>query len=84
MDKKRIGVLGSGVAGKTLAQGFHRIGQDVRLGTRKPELLLDWKHNIDTDIEVVTPAEMAKKLVPKLREQGAEIIVALTHMVRYL
>jgi 8-hydroxy-5-deazaflavin:NADPH oxidoreductase len=59
MKKKRIGILGSGIAGKTLAQGFHKIGQDVRLGTRKPELLLDWKRTIDTDIEVVTPAEMA-------------------------
>jgi len=25
---------------------------------------------------------MAKELVPKLREEGAEIIIALTHMVR--
>ena len=59
MEKKRIGILGSGIAGKTLAQGFHKMGQDVRLGTRKPELLLDWKCTIDADIEIVTPAEMA-------------------------
>ena len=59
MKKKRIGILGSGVAGKTLAQGLRKMGQDVRLGTRKPELLLDWKQTIDAEIEVVTPAEMA-------------------------
>ena len=59
MKEKRIGILGSGVAGRTLAQGFRQSGQDVRLGTRKPDLLLDWKHNSDADIEVVTSAEMA-------------------------
>jgi 5'-nucleotidase len=42
---------------------------------------LDTINSLPPNLEFVTPAEMAKKLVPKLREQGAEIIVALTHMV---
>lgn len=59
MKQRRIGILGSGVAGRTLAQGFRKMGQSVRLGTRKPELLLDWQRTIGAEIEVVTPAEMA-------------------------
>lgn len=42
---------------------------------------LDTINSLPPNLEFVTPAEMAKKLAPKLREQGAEIIVALTHMV---
>src|ERR1041385_1471416 len=33
---KRIGVLGSGVVGQTLAAGFLQYGYDVMLGTRDP------------------------------------------------
>jgi predicted dinucleotide-binding enzyme len=32
----RIAVIGTGHAGRTLAQGFQRIGQDVVVGTRDP------------------------------------------------
>ena len=34
---KRIGVLGSGVVGRTLADGFLKHGYEVMLGTRDPE-----------------------------------------------
>src|SRR4029077_8302180 len=33
---KRIGVLGSGVVGRTLAEGFLKHGYEVILGTRDP------------------------------------------------
>jgi predicted dinucleotide-binding enzyme len=33
---KRIGILGSGVVGRTLAQGFQKHGYEVMLGTRDP------------------------------------------------
>ena len=33
---KRIGVLGSGVVGRTLAEGFLKHGYEVMLGTRDP------------------------------------------------
>lgn len=42
---------------------------------------LDTINSLPPDLKFVEPAEMAKELVPKLREQGADIIVALTHMV---
>src|SRR5262245_20423168 len=34
---KKIGVLGSGVVGKSLAEGFLKHGYDVMLGTRDPD-----------------------------------------------
>jgi hypothetical protein len=46
----------------------------------------EWLETINSlppDLMFVEPAEMAKELVPKLRAQGAEIIIALTHMVDF-
>jgi 8-hydroxy-5-deazaflavin:NADPH oxidoreductase len=36
MMAKKIGVLGSGIVGRTLAEGFLKHGYDVMLGTRDP------------------------------------------------
>ena len=33
---KKIGVLGSGIVGRTLAEGFLKHGYEVMLGTRDP------------------------------------------------
>jgi 8-hydroxy-5-deazaflavin:NADPH oxidoreductase len=38
----RIGVLGSGVVGQTLAAGLHGRGNDVMIGSRDPDKLGDW------------------------------------------
>lgn len=38
----RIGVLGSGNAGRALAAGFLACGHDVLLGTRNPDKMRDW------------------------------------------
>jgi predicted dinucleotide-binding enzyme len=38
-DMSRIGVLGSGGVGQTLAGGFRTHGHDVRIGSRSPEKL---------------------------------------------
>lgn len=38
----RIGVLGSGEVGRTLAAGFLKHGHDVLVGTRDPNKLRDW------------------------------------------
>jgi 8-hydroxy-5-deazaflavin:NADPH oxidoreductase len=39
----RVGVLGSGVVGRTLAEGFSRHGQETMLGTRNTAKLADWQ-----------------------------------------
>jgi 8-hydroxy-5-deazaflavin:NADPH oxidoreductase len=38
----KVGVLGSGDVGKTLAAGFVKHGHDVMIGTREPSKLADW------------------------------------------
>ncbi len=39
---KKVGVLGSGIVGKTLAAGFIKTGHDVMIGTSDPSKLRDW------------------------------------------
>lgn len=40
---KKIGVLGSGAVGRTLADGFVKYGYEVMLGTGNPNKLSDWQ-----------------------------------------
>jgi len=42
MAKKRVGVLGSGVVGRTLAAGFAKHGHETTIGTREPGKLAEW------------------------------------------
>ena len=39
---KKIGVIGSGIVGEVLANGFLGFGYAVRRGTREPQKLADW------------------------------------------
>jgi len=39
----KIGILGSGVVGQTLANGFLKYGDEVMVGTRSPAKLAEWK-----------------------------------------
>lgn len=39
---KKIGILGSGIVGKTLATGFLKHGYEVTIGTRDASKLSDW------------------------------------------
>src|ERR1700677_1905065 len=38
----KIGIIGSGVVGKTLAAGFRKHGHEVEIGTREPDKLQEW------------------------------------------
>ncbi|PTN10698.1 NADPH-dependent F420 reductase [Mangrovibacterium marinum] len=40
--RNRVGVLGSGVVGRALADGFLKHGYQVKVGTRQPGNLQDW------------------------------------------
>jgi hypothetical protein len=42
---------------------------------------LDTINSLPPNLRFVEPSDMAKELVPKLRAQGAEMIVSLNHMV---
>jgi predicted dinucleotide-binding enzyme len=38
----KVGILGSGDVGKSLARGFLSLGHEVKIGSRDPEKLRDW------------------------------------------
>ncbi|APH43285.1 NADP oxidoreductase coenzyme F420-dependent [Leptospira interrogans serovar Copenhageni/Icterohaemorrhagiae] len=42
MKGKKIGILGSGIVGQTLANGFLKYGAEVKIGTRDFGKLKDW------------------------------------------
>lgn len=43
MKSDKIGILGSGIVGKTLARGFEKHGYEVMIGSRDPQKLDEWK-----------------------------------------
>ena len=45
---------------------------------------LDTINSLPPDLKFVQPSDMARELAPKLRAQGADIIIALTHMVHHV
>jgi predicted dinucleotide-binding enzyme len=54
-----IGVLGSGVVGETLANGFLKKGHEVMRGSREPRKLSDWKAKAGSGASTGTFAEAA-------------------------
>lgn len=58
MAKSRVGVLGSGVVGRTLAAGFVKHGYEVTIGTREPAKLAEWAEG--AGVRVGTFAEAAR------------------------
>lgn len=56
---KRIGILGSGIVGTTLANGFLQLGRRVMIGTRSPEKVMEWKANGGENAFIGTPQEAA-------------------------
>jgi hypothetical protein len=56
----KIGVLGSGVVGKTLADGFLKHGHEVTRGSRDPAKLAEWKAGAGPKARTGTMAEAAR------------------------
>lgn len=80
MNSKKIGVIGTGVVGQTLAEGFLRHGHDVMLGSREPAKLADWKRGAGAKAATGTFAETAKfgeVLVLAVKGEAAEEAVSL-------
>jgi predicted dinucleotide-binding enzyme len=80
----RIAVIGTGHAGRTLAQGFQRIGHDVVVGTRDPEATRgreEW-HGLDValaalgvvaaDADLVVNATNGQASLAALGEVGSD------------
>ncbi|EMF81047.1 NADP oxidoreductase coenzyme F420-dependent [Leptospira weilii serovar Topaz str. LT2116] len=51
-ERKKIGILGSGVVGQTLANGFLKYGAEVKIGTRDSEKLKDWLSKAGTSASI--------------------------------
>ena len=56
----KIGVLGSGVVGQTLASGFIKYGYQVKIGTSNPSKLSDWLKKAGSNASVGSFDEAAK------------------------
>lgn len=57
---QKIGVLGSGVVGQTLANGFLKHGFEVMRGSRDPAKLADWKASAGAKASIGTFAETSR------------------------
>jgi hypothetical protein len=56
---KKIGIIGSGIVAKMLGSGLLKHGYEVKLGTRTPEKLAEWKISDGKGAEVGTFKEAA-------------------------
>jgi predicted dinucleotide-binding enzyme len=80
MAAKKIGVLGSGEVGETLADGFLKHGHEVMRGTREPSKLGEWKQGAGARGSVGTFAETARFaeiVVLAVKGTAAESVVKL-------
>ena len=76
----KIGILGSGVVGKTLAGGFLKHGFDVMAGSRSPEKISSWREEIGSSLKTGTfteTAAFADIVVLATKGTGAEAALAL-------
>ena len=58
--KKKIGIIGSGIVGQTLASGFIKHGYEVMIGSREPSKLEQWKSEAGDHGSTGTFADAAK------------------------
>ena len=54
----KVGIIGSGVVGQTLAAGFVKHGHEVEIGTREPAKLTDWSAK-NPGVKVTSSADAA-------------------------
>ena len=76
----RIAVLGSGMVGQVLADGFLAIGHEVMRGTRVPAKLSAWKEEAGPKASVGTFAEAARHgelVVLAVKGEAAEAVLDL-------
>ncbi|MGE3608357.1 MAG: NADPH-dependent F420 reductase [Bacteriovoracaceae bacterium] len=48
----KVGILGSGIVGEKLSEGFLKFGYDVMRGSRDPEKLEDWQKKIGSKAKI--------------------------------
>lgn len=83
---KKIGILGSGVVGKTLALGFAKHGYDVMISSRTKESLSEWKNQSGYSGEIGTFADAAtfgEIIVLAVKGEAAVKAIELTGIVNF-
>jgi len=55
----KVGVIGSGVVGKALAEGFVKHGHQVMVGTREPAKLAEWAAALGSSVSIGSVADAA-------------------------
>ncbi len=81
MENKKVSVLGSGMVGKVLADGFLKHGYEVMRGSRDAAKLADWKAGAGDRAQVGTFAEaaaFAPLLVLAVKGNAAESALSLS------
>ncbi len=76
----KIGILGSGIVGETLANGFLKHGYDVMRGSREVGKLTNWKSTAGSKAQIGTFSETAKYgelLVLAIKGVAAESAIQL-------
>ena len=56
----KVGILGSGIVGQTLASGFIKHDYEVMMGTRNPNKLDEWKRKTGNKVSIKSVEEAAK------------------------
>lgn len=56
---KTVGIIGSGIVGQTLGDGFLKYGHKVMIGTRDTSKLIDWQSKNGTNAHLGNTAETA-------------------------
>ncbi|MGQ8335620.1 NADPH-dependent F420 reductase [Sunxiuqinia sp. A32] len=77
---KRVGVLGSGVVGQVLANGFLKNGYEVMIGTRDKNQLADWYENAGENASVGSfedAANFGHFVVLAVKGSAAEFVLDL-------
>ncbi|MDO8625774.1 MAG: NAD(P)-binding domain-containing protein [Candidatus Diapherotrites archaeon] len=77
---KKIGIIGSGVVAQTLASGFVKHGYEVRMGSRSPDKLSEFKTKSNGKVkvgEVTDVAAFGDIVVLAVRGSGASSALAL-------
>ncbi len=77
---KKIAVLGSGVVGQVLADGFLKHGYETMRGSRQPAKMKDWKNGAGANASVgsfVDAAKFGELVVLAVKGTAAESVVVL-------
>ena len=74
----KIGILGSGEVGKTLALGFKKHGYEVMIGTEHKEKLSEWKENNNINVgSFSVTAEFGEIVVLSVKGKAAKEVLGM-------